>query len=784
MKRAAEDIANPATKRRFYEMPVKRNTMPGAWPEKIHDDLLDHVAYSSLLYPQPQSSPTKPGSPKSKQLRKSPPPRFPFPTEFINSLLASVISRFRAPFPRVDAHPQSHEESQSENRGKASATKDVAVHDTPDRSAEARKSRAGKTPITKSRTSNEELRSEPEEKQTTHFKKFFDLPPAFVDTPIRPKKLPASYVGENKRVLLNSLKKRPRGYGTGQYDPADIVPTPVKAARIPKSPRRWSPYHYEHGVNRPVQSILRSSRPSHRPFEPTLFIESPQKYLDEDESPVDQEGDLEMMEADIPRKSTKISFSGKHYSWLTGETMDSKHGVWKYYVPQLAINEPLGPQYSGYREPKPEFDPDESFLESPKPKGFGQEQEKSPSKTYVHDDDEDDGLTSTMASWYREADSRLDADNEMSAEMKARYAKEMEERAMEEIRKRHAKEQAIRDEIARRNREEHEAMMARQRERERLELMERERLAAEEAEEARRRFQEMAELEQHLEAVREAERTIIKANFTPDHVLVKKTIQCLKKTNPDEVVIENGQLSRHDLGTLLPTGRSDSASGWLNDNIVNTALSHLVKAANLKAGHNMSQTTTPAPFWAFNSGWFNTIGDGSGIKRWARKRGVNLGGTNLLSAKKILFPVCLGAHWTITVLDCENRTIETMNSLDVSENSHYNAQIGHKVMAWLRFELGKDFIPCEWQARRPVTCLQTNAKDCGVFTIMNGIARVKNIPTWSMRQQVNAARMGTARWWIAALLVNGGFTPGEWDLHVDFKRKWDGAFIEDPDYIL
>jgi hypothetical protein len=78
---------------------------------------------------------------------------------------------------------------------------------------------------------------------------------------------------------------------------------------------------------------------------------------------------------------------------------------------------------------------------------------------------------------------------------------------------------------------------------------------------------------------------------------------------------------------------------------------------------------------------------------------------------------------------------------------------------------------------------QGNGMDCGVFTIMNSIARIKNIPTWSMREQVNDSRIGGCRWWIAALLQNGGFIDGSlFELHVDFNRRWDGPFIDDPDY--
>ena len=105
--------------------------------------------------------------------------------------------------------------------------------------------------------------------------------------------MPANYIPEHIRVRRYKARGLPEGWGSAGYDPATIIATPARTSKTFKSPARWSPYHYEHGVRRPEKSILRSSRTTFAPFERKLFIPSPQKYVDEDESPVDQEGDLD-----------------------------------------------------------------------------------------------------------------------------------------------------------------------------------------------------------------------------------------------------------------------------------------------------------------------------------------------------------------------------------------------------------------------------------------------------------------------------------------------------------
>ena len=252
--------------------------------------------------------------------------------------------------------------------------------------------------------------------------------------------------------------------------------------------------------------------------------------------------------------------------------------------------------------------------------------------------------------------------------------------------------------------------------------------------------------------------------------------------DPGKILIERPQLTRHDLGTLIPMNSGDAESGWLNDSVVMASLEHLVKAANKQCGHDMMQRETPAPYWVFNSNWYTMVGNGSGITRWAGKRGVNLNGKKLLEARKILFPVCTGSHWTIAILDPRQRFIEVLNSMDRSDKSHYNREIAQRALSWVKHELGKDFLAVEWQGVPSHTMLQKNACDCGVFTIMNAIARVSGVETWAMKEQLMHENMGKFRGFIAGMLFNGGFeTAGPFRLIVK-DRLWEGALGEDPQY--
>jgi hypothetical protein len=575
-----------------------------------------------------------------------------------------------------------------------------------------------------------------------------------------------------------------------EFDPAALVPTPPRVVRTQKSPRRWSPYHYEHGKIRPENSVLRSSKRDYQPFEPSLLVTSPEKYIEEEISPVNSEGDIDMLAVDAPLRERKVRVVTERYSVLDPlERIDPVHGVPKYFEKDLGINEKFSAAFQHYRDPTQEFDPDESFLDSPpQPSArLYDEQEMSPSKAYdaVHDD----RMTSSMNRWASELRKRMGQDITagMSSSMRARYEQVEAERALEESMKR-AEERRAREAVENAERARAE-LLARelwaQRKHEEDEFKvsagDREVMEAIQAEEvAKAEEEQCAKIQEEIDGKKWKLVTDAWDLTLPLYGELKAKMDA--SSNPNEVIVERPQLTRHDLGSLLPNEDGDSKSAWLNDSVVMAALDHLVKFANQQLGHDTRQRETPAPYHVFNSNWFSAVADGGGITKWAAKRGVNLSGSKLRGARKILFPVCVGSHWTVTILDPRTGTIESMNSLDTNSDSPYNLKIVNKIRAWLKYELKSDYMAVEWISQRCMTRHQNNASDCGVFTIMNSMARVTGTPTWSMRQQIQPKYMDMYRIWLAGALYTGGFrTTGPFMVRLE-DRSYNGDLMKDPDY--
>lgn len=617
------------------------------------------------------------------------------------------------------------------------------------------------------------------------FGSYFELPPALANTTS-----PALAI-TTPSALAVTITRAPALDITTSPALAITTPTPVsRVVRTQKSPRRWSPYHYEHGKTRPESSVLRSSKRNYRPFEPSLLVISPEKYIDEDISPVDSEGDIEMLAPEFPLRKRKVHVATARYSVLNpSERLDPVHGVPKYFQKHLGINEKFSAAFEHYRDPAPEFDPDQSFLDSPPlPSArLYDEQEMSPSKAYGAVDD--DRIASSMNRWVSDLQKRKGQDITagMSASIRARYEEVEAQRALEESMKR-AEERRARE-------AEENARRAR------VELLAREYWAQQKHEEDE--FKVSAEEKEAMEAIRAEEAAKVEEDkwqkrqdeidgktwkLVSDEWNMSLSLYGELKakmeanSNPREIIVERPLLTRHDLGTIVPNEDGDSTSAWLNDSVVMAALDHLVKFANQQLGHDTRQSEKPAPYHVFNSNWFTAIKGGEGITKWAGKRGVNLKGSKLRKARKILFPVCVGSHWTVTILDPRNGTIESMNSLDTRSDSAYNLQIVNKIRSWLKYELGSEYIPEEWIAQRCMTRQQSNASDCGVFTIMNSMARVTGTPSWSMRQQVQPKFMDYYRIWLAGALFTGGFQKtGPFAVRLE-DRSYDGDLMHDPDF--
>jgi sentrin-specific protease 1 len=259
-----------------------------------------------------------------------------------------------------------------------------------------------------------------------------------------------------------------------------------------------------------------------------------------------------------------------------------------------------------------------------------------------------------------------------------------------------------------------------------------------------------------------------------------KVNAAMSTPKPTQVLVKKNELTRHDFGTLLPQPGRDNASAWLNDQIVNTTMEMMVARLNEKAGHDMTSRTAPAPYWAFNSAWINTITGGNlrpggraehadrkhpqgmpKFSRWAKKRGVNLGGQNLLKAEKICFPICFSSHWTMVVVNPQQKTIEYLDSFLASDRYGFGAL----VREWIEYEIGEDYYYSDWKDITNRSSRQFNGQDCGVFAIMNAFAVIRDGEPSSQFDQGCIPRL---RRQVAATLLNGGFKN---DFDFNYREK-------------
>lgn len=176
-------------------------------------------------------------------------------------------------------------------------------------------------------------------------------------------------------------------------------------------------------------------------------------------------------------------------------------------------------------------------------------------------------------------------------------------------------------------------------------------------------------------------------------------------TDPNrEVAMQDSRepVTRKSMGTLLPTLRMDSASGWLNDEIVNAYMALILQRA---------KTDDPeGKYHAFNSNFyqnFTTKGYDS-VKRWASRAKIN--GANLLKLRHVFIPICKGNHWTLLVISPANREIEYFDSLGGSAR-----KVTTVARDWLRAELGALYVDREWEIPDSSSPRQNNGSDCGVF---------------------------------------------------------------------
>ncbi|KAK4205660.1 hypothetical protein QBC40DRAFT_162163 [Triangularia verruculosa] len=213
-----------------------------------------------------------------------------------------------------------------------------------------------------------------------------------------------------------------------------------------------------------------------------------------------------------------------------------------------------------------------------------------------------------------------------------------------------------------------------------------------------------------------------------------------------------GQLGKKQLWDQLaiPTGNMV----WLNDEVITSSLFYLEKEMNERLGGTPEQPRVACfdnYFWTMrvinrkpmtNAAW-------RGIKRTKK-----LTPENFYEFDFLLFPICSGAHWTLGVIRPQLRVVAHLNSMSEAPGNNIRELLD---VVQLLSPPGT-FDAEEWQdvTRHYSVPKQGNLQDCGVCTIanaecvLNGIAPAK---AWRARDMGQPKRR-----WIAAMLMNGGYT--------------------------
>jgi sentrin-specific protease 1 len=211
--------------------------------------------------------------------------------------------------------------------------------------------------------------------------------------------------------------------------------------------------------------------------------------------------------------------------------------------------------------------------------------------------------------------------------------------------------------------------------------------------------------------------------------------------------MEGTELRQKDFRTLL------GHHAWLNDEIINTYIEWVVKAANeaatvesISAGESVS---TVPKFIAHNSFFYENLkkkGPNSTERLMKRKKAP---GTSLLEVDSIFVPICSGSHWTIGVVRPVAKTIEYFDSMGGRKPEFF----GH-MRQWLQFQLKNRYKAEEWTEPKTACAWQSNGYDCGVFVCTNAFCVAVGLDTSCYVE----SHMEEQRRNIAAVLINRGFT--------------------------
>ena len=253
-------------------------------------------------------------------------------------------------------------------------------------------------------------------------------------------------------------------------------------------------------------------------------------------------------------------------------------------------------------------------------------------------------------------------------------------------------------------------------------------------------------------------------DYTPDHVkplvapLTSAELANLEQvaqhaaTNDRAIVAELPaiKLTTHDFGTLVPTMFNGPAKGWLNDNIIDEYLDLLVSHVKDKEGyvHIRGKDGVAPPVHAMKSQWFTSMKKSpESTARWARP--VNLAGEKLMDCNLVLIPICDHSHWRLIAIKPKRHLIEYYDSLRGTGSEYLDA-----ANDWVKLVLQEKYDEELWYVAHEYqkSEKQVNARDCGVFTILNALVLLRE----EEHDRVDVTDgMEDARLRIAATLLGG-----------------------------
>ncbi|QDS73411.1 hypothetical protein FKW77_008280 [Venturia effusa] len=463
--------------------------------------------------------------------------------------------------------------------------------------------------------------------------------------------------------------------------------------------QKTSPYKYSHGHNRPVTSVLKTSHPKYRAFEPYLKGETPKRNESKRNEPIpttpaaktvedgDEKVDTSMMDVDMDIDVDIQVPRVRIVHWpATSRITGRLHQPTKLFYKDEPITSMPPDKFRQYRDITPPED--ESFIIGDTPKRyFGHEQDLEP--TYNSNDEE---LEEMAAKWEahiahkaKEFQQRLESWNDPDADPDVTPSRVSQKKWTNNHIRNQARDQKRLDELLERISQRHE-----------FERQVRALAAAKKAEEERKVQQALAKQAEERQRAKDEEARAFQRAISLIKPLSEewsaKVDAAMATRNKADIVIPKHNISRHDLGSILPQKGVDY-SQWLNDQIVNSSLQQMVDHAHALENHNTKEK--PAKYWAANSNWLSTVlkaqkwrdGDAysDGITRWLGKRNVKLQGKNLLQAKLILLPICKDSHWTLVVIKPQERIMEYLDSLSGGrvDQSKIQAAIMRMIVAQL-----------------------------------------------------------------------------------------------------